>query len=208
MQAIEFQSVTPPGLIRAANSQVITLSPESYHPIRVLFQERHGAPYKVVRELPSFTKLPLLWIFKSGFIDGLPWDPGEWHWQASSQMGDSPFFGYSSKRGYRNARKPTQSTNICSFIQRLNLQNSTVTQVIARIWHNARPRKVGTFIWLTLNRGLPVGTWLQCMGIFPMCNVCTEEAPKSPQHCLLECPLATRAWGGLLSHMAKMGSAQ
>jgi hypothetical protein len=115
-------------------------------------------------------------------------------------MGDSPFFGYSTKRGYRNVRNPTQSAYICSFIQRLNLQNSTVTQVIARIWHNARPWKVGILIWLTLNRGLPVGTWLQCMGILPTCKVCTEEAPESPQHCLLECRnpsfgLATKARG-------------
>jgi hypothetical protein len=79
VQAIEFQRVTPTGLIRAANSQVITLSPEGYHPIRVLYQERHGAPYKVAKEFPSLTKLPLLWIFKFGFIDGLPWDLGKWH---------------------------------------------------------------------------------------------------------------------------------
>ncbi len=32
------------------------------------------------------------------------------------------------------------------------------------------------------------------MGILPSCKVCTEEAPESPQHCLLECPLAKRAW--------------
>jgi hypothetical protein len=76
VQAIEFQRVTPTGLIRAANSQVITLSLEGYHLIMVLFQERHGAPYKVAWELPTFTKLPLLWIFESSFIDGLPWDPG------------------------------------------------------------------------------------------------------------------------------------
>ncbi len=89
---------------------------------------------------------------------------------------------------------PPIVVNICSFIQRLNLHNSTVTQVITTIWHNARPRKVGTFIWLTSNRGLLVGTWLQCMGILPTCKVCTEEAPESPQHCLFECPLAKRAW--------------
>jgi hypothetical protein len=137
LQVIEFQKVTPIGLIRATNSQVITISPEGYHPIRVFSQERHEAPLRVVKELPSLTKPHLLWIFQSGFIDGLPWDLGEWHWQASSQMGDFPFFGYSVKGGYRNARKPTQSANICSFIQRLNLQNSTITQVMARIWHNS-----------------------------------------------------------------------
>ncbi len=136
------------------------MSPKAYHLIRVLSQERHGAPFRVAKEFPSLTKPPFLWIFDSSFIDGLPWDPGEWHWQASSQMGDFPFFGYSTKRGYRNARKPTQSTNIYSFIQRLNLQNSIVTQVMVRIWHNSQPRKVGTLIWLTLNQGLPLGTWL------------------------------------------------
>ncbi len=73
-------------------------------------QEKEKATYGIQENM-------LLWIFESGFIDGLPWDPGEWHRQASSQMGDSPFFGYSVKRGYRNARKPTQSANICSFIQ-------------------------------------------------------------------------------------------
>jgi hypothetical protein len=100
-------------------------------------------------------------------------------------MDDSPFFGYPAKWGYQNARKPTQSANICSFIQRLNLQNSTIMQVVAKIWHNAWPQKVNTLIWLTLNQGLPVGTWLQCMGILPTCKVCTEEALESPQHCLL-----------------------
>ncbi len=70
VQTIEFQRVTPTALIRVANSQVITLSPKGYHPIRVLFQERHRAPYKIAKELPSLTKLPLLWIFEFGFIDG------------------------------------------------------------------------------------------------------------------------------------------
>ncbi len=116
-----------------------------------------------------------------------------------SQKGDSPFFGYSTKQGYQNA-------NIYSFIQSLNLQNSTITQVMARIWHNSWPWKVGTLIWLTLNQGLPVGTWLQCMGIFPMCKVCTEEAPESPQHCLFECPLAKWAWEAFYYVWQKWGT--
>jgi hypothetical protein len=72
VQAIEFQKVTPTSLIKTTKSQVINLSLESYHPIRVLSQERHGAPLRIAREFPSFTKPPLLWIFESGFIDGLP----------------------------------------------------------------------------------------------------------------------------------------
>ncbi len=75
-------------------------------------------------------------------------------------MGDAPFFGYSSKRGYQNARKNHHSPSIITFIQDLGLCNLTVAQIVARIWHNARPRKVGALTWLTLNNGLPVGTWL------------------------------------------------
>jgi hypothetical protein len=59
MQDVEFQKVTPTGFIKTVNSHVITLSPEGYHPIRVLSQERHRAPLRVTRELPSLTKPPL-----------------------------------------------------------------------------------------------------------------------------------------------------
>jgi hypothetical protein len=50
-------------------------------------------------------KPPIYWIFKIGFIFDLPWDPEDWHWQKTQNMGDAPFFGYSAKRGYQNARK-------------------------------------------------------------------------------------------------------
>jgi hypothetical protein len=81
-----------------------------------------------------------------------------------------------------------------TFIQELNLRNSTTTQVTARIWQNSRPRKVGTLIWITLNQGLPVGTWLQHMGILPHCKVCDCSVEESPKHCLLECQGALEAW--------------
>ncbi len=93
-------------------------------------------------------------------------------------MGDAPFFGYSSKRGYQNARKSHRPPRIIEFIQGLNLRNSTTTQTVARIWHNARPRKVGALIWLTLNRGLPVGTWLQTMGLQATCKGCDQGLPE------------------------------
>jgi hypothetical protein len=120
--------------------------------------------------------------------------PGEWHWQASHPLGDAPFFGYTAKRGYKNARRTTHTPNILTFIQGLNLRNSTTPQVIARIWHNARPRKVGKLIWLIFNQGLPMGTWLQLMGIPPHCKVNDLGVEESPQHYLLECPMAQRAW--------------
>ncbi len=66
--------------------------------------------------------------------------------------------------------------------------------MITRLWHNTRPHKVGTLIWLTINQGLSVGTLLQLMGISPMCKVCDSNAEESPKHYLLECSMAQRAW--------------
>jgi len=149
----------------------------------------------VARDTPTPGKSPLIyWIFETGFIQELPWDLGEWHWQATPPLEDSPFFGYTAKRGYRNAQKPKHTPSMHTFIQGLNLRNSTMPQVIAKIWHNSHPRKVGTLIWITLNQGLPVGTWLQHMGIPLHCKICDCNKEESPHHCLLECPRALEAW--------------
>jgi hypothetical protein len=132
---------------------------DGYAPIRVLAQEGPGTTLRLARDLPTIGKKPpLYWIFEVGYIVDLPWDPGDWHWQKTTTMGDAPFFNYSAKRGYQNARGTHHSSNILTFVQCLNLRNSTVPQVIVRMWHNARPRKVGTLIWPTLNKGLLMGT--------------------------------------------------
>ncbi len=79
-------------------------------------------------------------------------------------------------------------------------------QVLVKIWHNSHPHKVGTLIWLTLNRKLHVGTWLQCMGIPPPCKVCPNETLKSLQHCFLECAKAKHAWEAYLKVWQKWGA--
>ncbi len=61
------------------NSQKVTFSHQGYHLIRVLIQEKHKAPFKVARDFPVLSKPFLLWIFETGFIKSLPWDPREWH---------------------------------------------------------------------------------------------------------------------------------
>jgi hypothetical protein len=161
------------GCIQATSSHIITIPLEGYEPVRVFAQDNHRTTFRLAKDLPIPGKKPLLyWILGFGFISDLQWDPGDWHWQQTHNMGDAPFFGYSSKRGYQNARKPHRPPGIIEFIQRLNLRNSTIAQIVARIWHNARPRKVGALIWLTLNKGLPMGTWFQTMGLQATCKGC------------------------------------
>jgi hypothetical protein len=194
-KVIEFKKMAPNGRVQASIDQIITIATNKFLPVRILSQESAGAAFKIAKELKTTSKkTPTFWIFKSGFIQDLPWDPGEWHWRTSLPLGDGPFFGYTSKRGYINARNPTRTPHMISFIQGLNLRNTSTQQAIARIWHNTRPRKVGTLIWLTFNQGLPVGSWLQLMGIPPHYKVCSSGAEETPQHCLLDCPMAQNAW--------------
>jgi hypothetical protein len=143
----EFTRISHTDRIKATGSHTITIPLEGYEPIRVLAQDNHGTTFRLAKDLPLPGKKPLLyWIFGSGFISDLQWDLGDWHWQQTRNMGDTPFFGYSSKRGYQNARKPHRPPEIIDFIQRLSLRNSTTAQIVARMWHNACPRKVGALI--------------------------------------------------------------
>jgi hypothetical protein len=193
---LEFRRIASSGQIRATNFQKLIIRPDNLSLIRVLLRERHGASLKVANDPPlANQRNKTYWIFESGIIKNLPWDPREWHWKEVHPLGDAPFFGYTDKRGYRNVKSSSRSLGIITFIDNLNLKNSSTSQVVARIWHNSRPRKVGTLIWLTLNQGLPTGTWLQVMGISPTCTTCSSGAPESPQHCLLDCPPAQHAWG-------------
>jgi len=167
-EVLEFQRFALDGRIQATSQHIHTIHTAKYRTVRVLHQEKPGATLRVSKDLPApSAKTLVFWVFETGFIRDLPWDLGEWHWRSNPPLGDAPFFGYTARRGYINTRPPTRPSNMVTFIQDLNLRNTSSAQLIARLWHNARPRKVGTLIWLTLNQGLPVGTWLQLMGIAP-----------------------------------------
>jgi hypothetical protein len=123
----EFKKSSNAGRIQATNSHSITIPLEGYTPVRVLAQDGHGATLRLAKEvLRPGKKPPIYWIFESGFISDLPWDPGDWHWQQTDNMGDALFFGYSTKRRYRNARRKQHTPSIITFVQQLNFRNSTV----------------------------------------------------------------------------------
>jgi hypothetical protein len=205
--AKEFKKLFSAGRIQATSSHDVIIPLEGYKPVRVFAQEGHGATLRLAKDVPPPRKRPpIYWIFESGFISDLPWDLGDWHWKQTGNMGDAPFFGYSAKRGYRNARRKQHTPSIITFVQHLNLRNSTVAQVIARMWHNARPHKVGALTWLVLNNGLPVGTWLQIMGISPTCKGCDQGLLEFAQHCFMECTLAQQAWNAFLNVWNEWGA--
>jgi len=124
--AMEFRRTSASGQLWATSYQIHSLFHHNLSSIRVLSQERHDASLKVARDPPSVNqKNTTFWIFESCFIENFPWDPGEWHWKEIYPFGDVPFFGYTAKRGYRNAKGPSHSPRIIKFINDLDLRNST-----------------------------------------------------------------------------------
>lgn len=99
-EVIEYKRSNPGGRIQATTHQKLQLATTSYRQVRILTQERPGSAFKVAKDplTPGKTP-PLFWIFDSGFIQDLPWDPGDWHWRAPLPLGDAPFFSYTAKRG-------------------------------------------------------------------------------------------------------------
>jgi hypothetical protein len=100
--ALEFRRVSTSGQIQATSHQKHFLLPGIHSSIRVLSQERHGATLKITRDPPSASqRSTTYWIFESGFIKNLPWDPGEWHWKEVHPLGDAHSSGIPPKRATR-----------------------------------------------------------------------------------------------------------
>jgi len=75
-------------------------------------------------------------------------------------LGDVPFFGYTSKKGYKIHSRPVFPISMrLNFIQEMNLITIFYQQILAKFWHNAKPKKVGTLIWLIFNKGFLMGSW-------------------------------------------------
>jgi len=133
-EVLEFQKLMLNGRIQATSQQVHTIFTVNYRTVRVLHQKKPGATLEVARDLSTPGKKPLLyWIFETGFIQDLPWDPGKWHWRSNLPLGDAPFFRYTAKRGYINTRKTTRSSNMVAFIQGFNFRNTSSAQMIAKL---------------------------------------------------------------------------
>jgi hypothetical protein len=79
-RVIEFKRMMPEGRIQASTNQIISIASSSYLSVRILSQENARASLRVAKELKTPNKkTPIFWIFETGFIQDLPWDPREWH---------------------------------------------------------------------------------------------------------------------------------
>jgi hypothetical protein len=126
-RVVEFRRMTPEGRIQASTNQTISITTGSYLPVRILSQESARASLRIAKKLKTPNKkTPIFWIFESGFIQDLPWDPEEWQWKPAQPLGDAPLFGYTAKRGYINARSLTRPSHMITFIRGLNLRNTTI----------------------------------------------------------------------------------
>jgi hypothetical protein len=90
VKAIEFRMISLNNLIRAMSTQEVTLSSAGYHSVKVLSQEKHEAPFKVVRDVFALPKSILFWIFETSFINSLPWVPRKWHGKCPPPWGTRP----------------------------------------------------------------------------------------------------------------------
>lgn len=83
-KTLEFRRTTPDGRLQATTNQPITMATKDYLPTRVLYQERPGSALKIARDPPNPSKKRrLYWMHDTRCIQDLPWDPGEWHWDAT-----------------------------------------------------------------------------------------------------------------------------
>jgi hypothetical protein len=76
--AKEFKRSSSASRVQATSSHCTIIPLEGYKPVRVLTQDGHGATLKLAKDLLQPGKKPLIyWIFESGFISDLLWDPGD-----------------------------------------------------------------------------------------------------------------------------------
>jgi hypothetical protein len=74
----EFKKSSSTSQSQATSSQSTIIPLEGYTPVMVLTQDGHGATLRLAKDvLPPGKKPPIYWIFESGFISDLPWDPGD-----------------------------------------------------------------------------------------------------------------------------------
>jgi hypothetical protein len=62
------------------------------------------------------------------------------------------------------------------------LNNKHRAAIYTQLWYQWLPGRVTTFLWLALNGGLFLGTWLKQIGHHGICELCEFGEHESTSH--------------------------
>ncbi len=118
LKAIEFHKVSPNGLIKAMNSQKVTLSPASDTLGQNSMSRETQSSFQSGQRLLYTPQVYYIMEFLDRFHQLSPLGSKRMALASDpSPLGDLPFFGYSNKQGYMNLRGSSKVPIIHSFIQ-------------------------------------------------------------------------------------------
>lgn len=96
---------------------------------------------------PSLT----VWIFKSGTIRELPFDPKEWRWRRQGIIKPGHFFDYSTKCGYHIIIKSQhRQLGFDKWMEDCGYSDQQRKSFFKKLWHSWLPRKIASMVWLTI----------------------------------------------------------
>ena len=121
--------------------------------------------------------------------------PKEWHWRRIGILAETSVLNYTTKWGYRAALKQNNHTLLVDAELEAEGYNSKArAKFFNRIWHPYLPRKELAMQWLILTEGLPVGVWLEKLGLSNACQLWEEQAKETLQHAFHTSPKISRVW--------------
>jgi hypothetical protein len=126
---------------------------------RIIFQSPNEV-FTMFNPIPEPCTGWLPYTIKHGRFKDLELDLKEWIWEKIGHLKQSPFYNYSTKRGYkiiitRIAQEPKFTTKMTNRGYNTYQRN----QFHKDLWHKWLPKKISTMIWLTCQEGLPLAQW-------------------------------------------------
>ena len=136
-----------------------------------------------------------IWLYEKGFINNLDFDPKEWKWKKWGGLNETSFFNYQTKRKYRQTCSISYNTSPYEKeLQRLGYSPFQRRIIHLQVWHIWRPKKISSFLWLLLNKGVPIGCWRKKVNLPTNYRLCNNEEEEDEEHAFFTCPSFKYAW--------------
>ena len=160
-------------------------------------------------KIDNTLELVKAWIYGNRPLVGLPWDPGDYTWQIPQDhhlaAQQKTFFEYTVKLGRKILAGARNYEPAATRVwEEYGIPDDTINYFWNRIWKQKHTRKISTFQWLVVHRGLAVGAWYKGSVGEKGCLRCGDGL-ETQQHCLWECSQAQAIWKRILRVMARAG---